>query len=102
MMRTFKGFVFALALSAGCASSLGGASAQVPVIDAATLTPGDDHRWEYRSNHAVESTNSDRDQRDPGGGHRREDNGNAGFRGDRRGIFHDLGAEPGLAPGREP
>ncbi len=38
MMRTFKGFVFALALSAGCAGALGGASAQVPVIDAATLT----------------------------------------------------------------
>ena len=38
MMRAFKGLVFALALSAGCASSLGGASAQVPVIDAATLT----------------------------------------------------------------
>ncbi len=38
MMRTFKGLVFALALSVGCAGALGVASAQVPVIDAATLT----------------------------------------------------------------
>ncbi len=38
MTRTFKGFVFALAISIGCAGALGGASAQVPVIDAATLT----------------------------------------------------------------
>ena len=38
MMRAIKGLVFALALSVGCAGALGVASAQVPVIDAATLT----------------------------------------------------------------